>query len=505
MSSQSRIDWGLGLAALALAALGAGAPFTSDEVWSIRTVSLGYAEMMDTLRGDVHPPLFYHLLRAWTILFGQSEWAVRGLTGLLYLLGVLAFRGLARETLPSGARILAGAVYLASPLALLAAHFGRMYSLLALLSVLSIHRFLRLHRDDARPVDWLSWAAVNALGTLTHVWYFFLLFAQAVAIAVFLPARRWLRPGGALLLSLIPYSVIWLPTLLGQLSRSGETAAWLGPPSFGDLGSVALMYGGALWVVIPLAMPAIWRKVRAGAPPAETTGSRGGTTRIAAFLLAATLAVPFVISFVKPVFYSRFAIVALPLFVLLAADLLSRFLTPRASRHAALLVLLIMGGFEAARHLTPDECSSRWTARYLAEQASPGDAVVFTSLSRLATEHYLTPGGPGAAAWRTSFPAEIDEHPGYEGAVIRNPGALEAEADALMERIGGATASGAVHRVLLFHGYRPEADELLEPRLSERYEREDAACRTCSQARNYYYRISVYHTREEFSRDAASR
>lgn len=488
-----------------LAALGAGAPFASDEVWSIRTVSLGYAEMMDTLRGDVHPPLFYHLLLAWTVVFGQSEWAVRGLTGFLYLLSVLAFRGLARETLPSGARTLACTVYLASPLALLAAHFGRMYSLLALLSVLSIHRFLRLCRDDARPFDLLTWAAVNAIGALTHVWFFFLLFAQAVAMAVLIPPRRWLRPGGAFLLSLIPYSVIWLPTLLRQLSRSGETAAWLGRPSAGDLGSVALMYGGALWVVLPLAMPAIWRKVRAGAPPVETTGAPGaGTTRIAALLLVVTLAVPFSISFVKPVFYSRFAIVALPVFVLLTADLLWRFLTPRASRHAALLMLLIMCGFEAARRLTPDECSSRWTARYLDERASPGDAVIFTSLSRLATEHYLTPGGPGAAAWRTSFPAEIDEHPGYEGAVIQNPGAIEAEADALMERIGGATASGSVRRVFLFHGYRPEADELLEPRLAERYEREDAACRTCSQARNYYYRISVYHTREESGRDVAS-
>ena len=36
--------------------------FGSDEVWSVKAVSVDYSSTMETLKADVHPPLYYPFL-----------------------------------------------------------------------------------------------------------------------------------------------------------------------------------------------------------------------------------------------------------------------------------------------------------------------------------------------------------------------------------------------------------------------------------------------------------
>src|SRR4051812_36081578 len=63
---------------------GAGQAFRSDEVWSLHAVALSWREMLDLLRADVHPPLYYFLLKLWTMVFGTGEVPVRSLSILLH-------------------------------------------------------------------------------------------------------------------------------------------------------------------------------------------------------------------------------------------------------------------------------------------------------------------------------------------------------------------------------------------------------------------------------------
>ena len=112
-------------------------PYSSDEVWSVKAVSVDYSSTMETLKADVHPPLYYQFLYVWVRLFGTGERAVRSLSGLFYILGVFAVYGLARTLYESKTALLCAAIYLCSPLAILSAQFARMYALLSLLSILS--------------------------------------------------------------------------------------------------------------------------------------------------------------------------------------------------------------------------------------------------------------------------------------------------------------------------------------------------------------------------------
>src|ERR1700741_598674 len=64
------------------------AAYTSDEVWSVNTALSD--NVISALKADVHPPLYFLLLKVWVSLFGHDERAVRSLSGLFYALAVLA-------------------------------------------------------------------------------------------------------------------------------------------------------------------------------------------------------------------------------------------------------------------------------------------------------------------------------------------------------------------------------------------------------------------------------
>jgi len=488
---RARAALGILLAVAGLfALLGANTAYVSDEVWSLRLVRLPPGEVVAALRDDVHPPLFFFLLQFWTRSFGESEWAVHALTGLLYVLGVLAVFRLTREFFGREEAPTAAAVFLASPLALLAARFARMYALVALLAALSVWVFLRVRRGIPTLRETLLFVAVNVLGTFTHVWFFFLLFAEGVT-ALLLPGpgrRRTWRIPVAVGASVAPYAVLWLPALLRQLQRSGETAAWLGPPGWRDLPAAALLQGGGFWLLAPLVLAVWWKR---GRPSLSL--ARGPGADLAA-LAGLTILVPYAISFLKPVFYGRFTIVALPAFAAAAGVWACRAVGEK--NRAALTVLLVAAGgvLTAAHALQGEECSSRWTAHYLAERLKPGDVAVFTSLSRMPVDHYLDRIAPNRRTWETSFPPEIDAHPGYEGKCLlpaMRPW-LQSEARRLAVELERRLENTPGARLYLFYGYRPQVDRPLLEALAGRFEAVAAECFECSVARNYYRRIGVY-------------
>src|SRR5258706_771620 len=133
---------GLVAAALLIGLLSAHDAFRSDEIWSLNAVSGSHATMLATLRADIHPPLFYELLFAWTRIFGTSEVAVHGLSTLLMAAGAGVLYLWMRRLAGHPAATIAAAVGLSSPLADLGAQLRRMYAILSLLSILSTCPYL---------------------------------------------------------------------------------------------------------------------------------------------------------------------------------------------------------------------------------------------------------------------------------------------------------------------------------------------------------------------------
>ncbi|HEX9679768.1 MAG TPA: hypothetical protein VGA08_04075, partial [Candidatus Saccharimonadales bacterium] len=67
----------LGAAIVYIVALFRIGDLSYDEAFSLHFASLPLGQMLELLRFDIHPPLYYVFLNGWTKLFGLTELAGR--------------------------------------------------------------------------------------------------------------------------------------------------------------------------------------------------------------------------------------------------------------------------------------------------------------------------------------------------------------------------------------------------------------------------------------------
>ncbi len=441
---------------------------------------------MAALEADVHPPLYFQILSVWIRLFGTGERTVRSLSGLFYLLSAFALYGLGRELYGKETGLLCAALYLTSPLAILCAQFARMYSLLSLLSILSTWLYLNF---SVKPRDsnlrFALYILINVLGTFTHIAFFFLLFGQIVFHLLFCRRIGMKKFVFAMVFSLVPYILFWAPILLGQIANSGQGLAWVQKPGLSSVGELALLYGGVFWLLVPILLYLWWR---------SGFESLRGFSKISIkslplWLLATTIVTPLLISQVKPIFNSRLAIVGLPLFALTIGAIIGK----RANYFLILELILLTAIGLFFLHPGSSACDNRAIATYLSQTAKDGDVVIFTSLTRLPIDYYLER-APRKKLYETSFPAEIDRHPGYEGR-ISDPGrlpALEREARELVDKIGSMQLKGRGGRTFFFRGRHGQVDSLIEDALHGHFELVPTEGVRCGDASPYVKVVSVY-------------
>jgi hypothetical protein len=471
---------------LAFALYQSNSAFTSDEVWSVKAASLDYNAEMALLKADVHPPLYYQMLYVWVRLFGTGERAVRSLSGLFYILSVFAVYGVGKSLYENRTALLCATIYASSPLAILSAQFARMYALLSLVSILSTWLYLQfsLKPHDSR-LRFALYIVVNIFGSFTHIGFFFVLFAQIVFHVLFFRRTRLIKFATALIVSLLPYTYLWAPVLMRQMSQSNEGIAWVSKPNLFTIAELILLYGGVLWLLVPILLYLWWR---GGFEPLREF-SQLRISRFPLWLLAIAIATPLLISLVKPIFNSRLAIIGLHLFALTVGAVIGT-----KSNHLLAFALVVLTAVGLIAFHPPDTtCDNRSMAVYLSRTANDGDAVIFTSLTRLPIDYYLQQ-APTKKLFETSFPAEIDQHPGYEGRITdpnRRP-ALERESRELVERIATTSAG---KRIFFFRGAHPEIDRILEKALLERFEVVTGEGLKCELS-PYFKEVSLYRLAE---------
>ena len=230
---------------------------------------------------DVHPPLFFWLLRLWVSLFGNSVAALRSLAAVFGVLMFPAVWWLCRELFtteqnnqPSKLALsnligwVAVALIAISPVQVVFAQESRQYTLwmlLILLASATLLRSLRKHR-------WYSWAIYGGLMTLglyTH--YLFALIIASHGLYVLCTER--LRPTRNLLIYLLATALAgigYLPWLLFKWRFPTDTSqlSWMDQPpnpismaaqvtgilsrSFVDLGVATINGSLTTLIVVPL-------------------------------------------------------------------------------------------------------------------------------------------------------------------------------------------------------------------------------------------------------------
>ena len=168
-----------------------------DEAFSWRLTQYPVGELCTRSGLDVHPPLYYVVLKLWDGVFGDSVWAIRGLSVFFGMAAVLLVHAVCLEALRQQAEssdetrraVQTGALLAALIVALSsgqvdASRNARMYGLGVLLAALSAWLLLRACRADAgRWSWWAAYGTVAALFCYTHNYAFFTLFGQGLFVA----------------------------------------------------------------------------------------------------------------------------------------------------------------------------------------------------------------------------------------------------------------------------------------------------------------------------------
>jgi hypothetical protein len=210
---------------------------SSDEAFSWRLTTYSVAELLGHMPGDAHPPLYYLLLKGWIVLFGDSPFALRGLSVVFALASIVVLYGLCREaaarlpsapdsslTRPSGA--LFAALLLALHLAPVdePSRNARMYSQGIFLAGLTAWLLLRALRCQGGGLGWwLGYGLAVTAFCYTHYYAFFTVAAQALFVAgdLIVRARKnsaasvrtslagFLLAGGLAFLLYVPWLPVW--------------------------------------------------------------------------------------------------------------------------------------------------------------------------------------------------------------------------------------------------------------------------------------------------------
>lgn len=388
---------GVVLAVAVVIRFAAVSPLWLDEAQTVGIARLPLRHIVEGLRHDGAPPLFYVLLHGWMRIFGDSDLTARFLPGVFSVAALpltwLAGRRLGGRTVAWSAVLLLAA----SPFATRYATEARMYSLLVLLVLvgyLAVGELLE--RPDSRRAA-IGVGGVTAALLLTHYWSLYLLFVVGVILVVLArrgpsgrgvgeqspsPVREGARRGLVAMAMGSLVFVPWLPTFLYQAKHTGTP--WGGSGRVRSLVDTVFSFSGGYWdpglllgmLTYALIALALFGRAVDGHRIEIDLRSRPGARHLAVVGFG-TLAVAIVATVVgRSAFAVRYASVMFPMVVLLAAVGTGVLLDERV-RHAVLAVAVVCGFWASAPNIFGDRTSAARVATALEAGVEPGDVVAY--------------------------------------------------------------------------------------------------------------------------------
>lgn len=201
-----------------------------DEAFSALYIRYPLEEMMQRIILDVHPPLYYLILRGWSYFAGHSLLSLRLLSIFFGVLTVWAGYALVRAAFKNKRLALISAAVLAvNPFQIQYALEARMYTLGTFLALASSYLLLKATDPESavsKKKYWALYGITVAAAFYTHYYLFFTIAAQAAYI--FLASIKW-RTFRLLVSGILAYILAailylpWVPSLLAQVSRVSES------------------------------------------------------------------------------------------------------------------------------------------------------------------------------------------------------------------------------------------------------------------------------------------
>lgn len=307
---------------------------TSAAIWGDEGSSLllseyALADLWFHAAHDVHPPLYFLLLRGWIEVFGDSIGSIRSLSAIPGVAVVGLGIWLTRRLSTRRAAVLAGILLVLLPTAVRYSQEVRMYSLLGVWLLGATLALVYWVRQPERARYLAVYVLLMSAGFYTHYFTALCVLVHWAYLGLQAPGQRlitrpaWWVANVAIVLLYLP----WLPNLLGLVQhveqlKVGGDIGWEEPVNLLSLPSLIWQFllqddGLGLWP------PLFWLLPLLLAVVVVSTAWRNNAARLPALFCLLPLLLVYGVSFISPVFIERYLTVyalGLPIVLALAID-----------------------------------------------------------------------------------------------------------------------------------------------------------------------------------------
>ncbi len=429
-----------------------------DEAYGVLLSRLPVSALPEYLKVDSGPPLLYAFFHSLRTVWTESVAMYRAPVLAAGILGLIAIWHIGRTWRGIWTGGFCAALWAASPLILHYEREARIYTTLALVTLVHIWALQRMAVGRGRPRHAVGLALALCLGLYGHNFGWFLIPGAWLALILCrAPRGAWKLLGFTQVVTGLLY-LPWLPILAGQLGETERTIGWIGgleiafapvktflafipggrfEPFAGGPGasnlyllwfSIVLTVAGLLAYLFPTVSSERTRmRLQLGDPGFRVIAGLG-IVLVGGPLLASWLIRPMVLP-------GRTDVIAYPCFVLLLGAGCAG-IRLQLSRWPRLVFLTLLVGLGVAAIVPYVQRTSPSGDRYLASlirrNVRPGDVVLFTGLSRPTVESYLFMNGESGIPL-LSWPPDMAVRLAHlnDAAYLQEPGWLGSHLDLL--------------------------------------------------------------------------
>ncbi len=214
-----------------------------DEVYSWKLSQKTAVEIIEDTSGDIHPPLFYIVLKYWTGLFSDSILSMRLLSVLLGMLSLIFVYKISRLVFKTDKSVIfVLLLYAVSPVNIFYSQEIRMLNLNLFLTLGSVYYFLK--SMDENSVKNLVWFVLFSFAAVyTHYFSLLILFTAFVILILKIFSKqntfRELRGKFTAIIIVNVLYIPWYPVFFSQVSKGQP---WRTVNSIQDTGHNFLNY-----------------------------------------------------------------------------------------------------------------------------------------------------------------------------------------------------------------------------------------------------------------------
>lgn len=215
-----------------------------DEAFGAYLIRFNFWDIAVYTANDVHPPLYYWLLQAWTTLFGTNELGFRSMSVFFAVIAIVFAFLLARKWFGQRVAWISLALMIFTPFFIRYAQEARMYTMVAAIAFAATYVMIRALESKQRRL-WILYGVLVGLGMLTHyfaalvwlahwLWRFASLKLDKVKSKKILSAffsKDWIIAH----VVAVGVFAVWIPAFFYQLFNVQGNGFWIPPVTPGTL------------------------------------------------------------------------------------------------------------------------------------------------------------------------------------------------------------------------------------------------------------------------------